>query len=623
MMAVINILALIVSVMIMAYITKEKIVDVLPAAVCMLVLILYLLGFAGHLSFIDFISIAVLASSAGWLFRKDRKTRREIGSYIGNAIKEPGTIIIFITILVVAFCVKDKMVTWWDDYNFWATDVKSLFYLDGFAGKYTNVAPEFGDYPPGTQMLKWWFLHFSPSVFREGLMFGGYYCMNLIFMAPLLRYLKGKNILVWILCAMTLWSFPSVAEAFYLDGTCADLTMALIYGAFLVSVLDREGHKEFFYYGRMALYLMVLILTKNVAFIWVAFGLIFALIYTVANKLKVSKWLFLSVAAALTEISWLGFCLLMRRVAKLTGTAFSMAAGGVDLPGYTGELIDSFKEAFLFYPLHRYETVMIDITPLGMCLLVILLFAVLLKQKRMTVRSGVWIGFFMLVSGLLYYGILLVSHLTIFAIEEQYLEPFGMISSIERYGVPFTIGSLYVIGYLFLRTSKSKYGAYLACILFVLLTADHQSAYRGLWGYEKTLAEAESARVGVMDENAEKLLETITRDGLKQGRILYLKDQADVRWIQHAYLGFEAAPVSVVSGYLSADYQNDEMQGRGEVLTAIDQSHAGYIYVNQLGPKRKESFAGMTVDSEFCYQQLYRIDESGGEIRLTAVNGVD
>ena len=83
--------------------------------------------------------------------------------------------------VVMTVCVSSKVVSWWDDYNFWATDVKSLFYLDGFAGKYANAAPEFGDYPPGTQMIKWWFMHFSPGRFREGLMFAGYYFMNLSF----------------------------------------------------------------------------------------------------------------------------------------------------------------------------------------------------------------------------------------------------------------------------------------------------------------------------------------------------------------------------------------------------------------------------------------------------------
>lgn len=600
-MVVINILALLVAVLLLAYITKEKIVDVLPIVISMLVLLLYVLGFIGHLSFIDIVSVTLLAVIGIWLFRKDKEERHRIKANMLENIREPGTIIIFLTILIVTFCVKDKMVTWWDDYNFWATDVKSLFYLDGFAGKYANVAPEFGDYPPGTQMLKWWFLHFSPTVFKEGLMFAGYYCMNLVFMAPLLRYAKGKNILVWILCGITLWSFPSVAEGFYLDGTCADLTMALVYGAFLVGVLDREGHSELFYYGRMALYLMVLMLIKNVAFIWVAFGLVFALIYMICNKLKIYKWLIVAGLAALAEGSWLLFCLMMRRVAKLTGTAVSMAAIGVDLPDYTGELIQSFLEAFLSYPLHRYQTVIIDITPLGLCILVILLFIVLIKQKRIKLKSDVWIGFFLLISGLLYYGILLVSHLTIFAIELQYLDPFGMVSSIERYGAPFTLGSLYVIAYLFLRSSKTKYGAYLACILFVLLTADHQSAYRGLWGYETTLAETESTRAEMIDEDAEKLLETIVQAGIEQGRVVYLKEQTEVSWVQHAYLGFEAAPVSVVSGYLSDE--NEEEARQQEVLTAVVESHAGYVYINQ-------------------EQQLYRVMESAGEIRLTAIKEV-
>ena len=59
-----------------------------------------------------------------------------------------------------------------------------------------------------------------------------------------------------------------------MDGCCADLTMALVYGAFLVSVAD-EKEDRFFYYGRQTLFLMVLVLCKNTGFLWAAFGLLF------------------------------------------------------------------------------------------------------------------------------------------------------------------------------------------------------------------------------------------------------------------------------------------------------------------------------------------------------------
>ena len=103
-----------------------------------------------------------------------------------------------------------------------------------------NAAAEFGDYPPGTQMLKWWFLHFSPGEFKEGLMFAGYYFMNLAFLFPMLKIIKKRNILQMAAGAAILWLFPAVAETFWCNGCCADLTMAVVYGAFLTAVADSK-----------------------------------------------------------------------------------------------------------------------------------------------------------------------------------------------------------------------------------------------------------------------------------------------------------------------------------------------------------------------------------------------
>ena len=94
---------------------------------------------------------------------------------------------------------------------------------------------------------------------------------------------------------------------------------------------------------------------------------------------------------------------------------------------------------------------------------------------------------------MVFYSINLISHLTIFAVETQYLEPFGMVSSIERYGAPFTIGGLYLLAFLAAGKGvdgarKSGTGA-LLCMVFVLLTADYAGAYRALWGYRSTVEE--------------------------------------------------------------------------------------------------------------------------------------
>lgn len=127
--------------------------------------------------------------------------------------------------------------------------------------------------------------------------------------------------------------------------------MALVYGAFLTAVIDHKGRGRFFYYGRQALFLMVLVLCKNTGFLWSAFGLLFDYGYhffflrsgkgagtgsgtaaETGGKSGGGKGFFAPLALVtllpvLTELSWLGFCVWNRRVAKLTGAAIQMATG--------------------------------------------------------------------------------------------------------------------------------------------------------------------------------------------------------------------------------------------------------------------------------------------------------
>ena len=618
-MAMIHIVSLLAAILLLSYGTKEKVVDCTPIAVGVLVLLLYFLAFFRGLFLIDYISIIFLLVLVVCFVLQRSEKKKAVLQYVREAVLHPGTLILFFTLITVSVCVSGKVVTWWDDYNFWATDVKSLFYLNGFAEKYANVAAEFGDYPPGTQLLKWWFLHLSPGQFGEGLMFAGYYCMNLVFMAPLLRYVRGRNPLILLLAAYTLWIFPSLAEVFYTDGCCADLTMAVLYGGFLIAVLDRKGHTDSFYFGRLALYLMVLVLTKNVAFLWVAFGLVFLWGYHLLKYGKKNLYSLFAVTLCpmVVEGSWLLFCLLNRRVAKLTGTAISMATGDLSLPDTTGQLVRAFCQAFISWPLHRWKTVMIDLSPLALMGL-ILLFLLILSARRVRGRREMrYITVFLMVNGILFYGINLASHLTIFAIEEQYLEPYGMVSSIERYGAPFTIGSLMVIAFLYLekeqpeRRFPAPYTGLLVCCGFVLLTADHNSAYRGLIGYRDSVAETLEERDEVLDTEAETFLQTTQQDFSGQSvRVLYLRDQDHISWVGNTYVNFEAAPVSVMHGTL-----NGETMTAQQLSQAIEEAHAGYVYVDQLGTETK-LLNEFTVDGAFQYQVLYRVIETSAGMRL-------
>ncbi len=635
-MFIIQITAFLVLIMAIGWKFRIHLVEAVPIGCGILILMLYLLAFFRRLSFSDGIALLWLGGAVVCVARLSGEKRKLLLDFVRQELLGASTLTALFLIVSVCICVSAKVVSWWDDYNFWATDVKSLFYLDGFAGKYANAAPEFGDYPPGTQLMKWWFLHFSPAEFREGLMFAGYYFMNLAFLCPLLKVIRKRNVFAMAAGAAVLWFFPAVAEAFWCDGCCADLTMAVVYGAFLVSVADKKNHERLFYYGRQALFLMILVLCKNTGVIWAAFGILFDVGYhflvlrrekngdeqksgTAVGKQPLSWRCLLGVilAPVLAEGSWLGFCLFNRRVAKLTGTAIQMATGAMHIPVYQEEMVRAFMEAFLKWPLHRYKTPAVDLSPLGLYLLILLIVFLLWHFRLLERRRAIYLGAFFAVTGVIFYSFNLISHLTIFSVETQYLEPFGMVSSIERYGAPFTIGGLYLLAFLIMNGQKTVRGAFL-CVAFVLLTTDHASACRALAGYRGTVDEVLDQRREIVDEAAERFLDAVgAGEHGRMGRVLYLRDSSDVSWVRNTYIGFEAAPVSVMYGNIDT-----EATESAEIVRAIEDTHAGYLYVDRLEGPGEELFIPFLDVSEvqkgavFEYECLYRVDETADGIRL-------
>lgn len=192
MMAVSNILAFCLLVLLLSIYWKERIVDVLPMALCILILILYPLAFFRRLSAIDWLSLGFLAGTAVY-FAAAKEKRQRLAKAAAQELVHGGTVAAVSLFLLTTIAVGGRIAVWWDDINFWATDVKALWALDGFAAKYANAASEFGDYPPGVQLVKWWFVHMRPDGFSEGLMFAGYYFAVFAFCMPLLRHIKSRK----------------------------------------------------------------------------------------------------------------------------------------------------------------------------------------------------------------------------------------------------------------------------------------------------------------------------------------------------------------------------------------------------------------------------------------------
>lgn len=661
-MFIVNILALIIVILALAIKFNRSMVETLPVAVCLLTLCLYILAFFDSLWISDVLGISILLYYLTKIVRASKEEKNLLKIKCIDKLKAPSFWVFTGLMILVAIGVASKMITWWDDYNFWATDVKAIYLSDGFAAKYHNVQPEFGDYPPATQLIKWFFLHMNPNSFNEGLMFTGYYFMLFSFMAPLLKFFDDKKIYVSVIAGILMILFPATVEAFHIDGCCADICMAACFGYFLISLYEIKCNSETpticdecrkedcnscikinksdmrFLLGRCALILCVMSLCKNTSFIWLGIAFVITLIFIKKDKLKTAVYIF--VPPAVSVGSWYVYCLINRRVAKLVSNSLKMATGQMGLPEYRGELLDSFFEAFLKWPLNRYSQGLINLSPLALILLMTAGFVLLGVFKKISKQDSIYLAVICPAMGLVITGILLVSHLTIFATEDQYLEPFAMVSSIERYGAPFGIGMLMLLFYLLLQSAgvntdsdtndgatkkygngsvnesinelrksvAAKYAPYMVIAAFILLTTDYISLYRGYWGYRTGLPEITAEREGLINQDIISLNKILDNEAkIEIGRVLYVRDFSDLSWISHAYISYAMAPLSVVYEYV------DDL-----AVPVREASMRGLAYQDENG--YKEANTGMVAPPGFGGKTVAQNAESGYDALLRRAN---
>lgn len=602
---------------------NEDFYDTFPMTVSALILFMYVMAFIKGLPYVDYVIGGLLIGiliGGFWIKGEDAKQRLITA---GRMLFSWQSLVLLAACVAITFLVNEKAALWWDDINYWAVDAKALYYNGGFAGKYGNVAPEFGDYPPAIQLFKWFFLHLSPDGFREGLMFGAYHCLNLIYMLPLLKKLPKNNPFLLLTGMLGIFLLPGIADGIAKEGTCADVTMGIVYGAFLWSVFDDKEHTDLFYYSRLMLYISVLVLTKSVGIEWAFFGMVFFLLFRFyrakENGIPAKKiWLHmgrLAAACLLTEGSWLAFCLVNRRVAKLTGAAVRTAVSG-DFSFFSNSLekMKIYAEGFALHPMHGEKTWGIDLTSAAFLLL---LFVVLFLYRKFSLLQQ-WetkrLAFFIGLTAFMAYGIIFLGHITIFSQELQYQDAYVIAKSIARYGAPFTLGLIYL--FMGILVQKKEQMGYVICFAVILLTTSLPGAYQTVYGYRNTLQEdvvqrdaMVEAEARIFHEKIKKLKDDNESGELFKTRTLYLRDNNTIHWVKDTYISFEVSPVPVVYGGIAAD------MGKEQIMETIRSSHAAYLYADKVMGDTAHLFDGMT-EGPFQYETFYKIIEENGVVRL-------
>ncbi len=518
--------------------------------------------------------------------------------------------------------------TWWDDVNYWATDAKALYYLNGFTGKYGNVAPEFGDYPPGIQIMKWCFAKLCLTEYKEGLTFAGYYCMNVIFCLPLLKRLKGKNILYQVIGLICVFLLPGVCNDVWSHGACADVTMGIVYGAVIIAIFDYEDTGKAFYYIRIALLMSLLTLCKSVGFEWMIYsavllaGMTFVCgdryVRLFGAKQRIYA-LFTVMTAVSFQMSWWIYCLINRRIAKLTSSGAHMAARGITIPDNAGTKAKLYLSGFSFCPMHTNRTIALDLSALVMIIIIALVLITLIVLKKLDRKESVLLTLYVLVTAIIAYGIIFVGHITIFAGESQYDTAEVMAISISRYAAPFTIGTMMMLMYIIINRCNERY-ALIGCAVFILITTDYTAAAYALGGYRTGREQDIADRDSMVDDNGYLYAATVKEDEALWGhRVLYFRDDTVIHWVKDTYINYEAAPVpTVYAGINPATMSADDIAAR------IKELHAEYVYIEDVGYLEEiplsEILSPIMAEGEtFNYETVYRVINNSTENRVNLI----
>ena len=601
---------------------KENILDTAAVSFAGLLMLMYLLSFFRGLKALTVISILVALYVVFRMFTDARAGKisfaKELAEY-GKVLAEPGLILAVVCTAVVGVLTKNQVFTWWDDINFWSSDAKQIFYLDGFSGKYGNVSPEFGDYPPITSLAKWLFLQLGGGEYIESLQFLGYFALGLIFLLPMLakvteaikasRIGKYSKVLLQIIAFVCVALFPGVFNGIIYYGTPADITMAIVYGALLLAIYDSYGHGKAFYFARIGLYTAVLLLTKSVGFEWAIFALIFYMVVANRDKLMWLPVLFAGVSYG----SWLLFCFVNRRVAKLTGAGIRMATSGTyTAPDNTYDKMRYFAEGFMFQPMHSDYNPTVDLSTGAV---VLLIFGALIGMYYLCILGKSEFkktALFTLITGILAYALVFMAHISLFQTEDQYLDAYAMGISIARYCAPFTLGSAYLIiglGFNRLKAGNVKkkllvFGA--ACALFVILCADYSGVYKYLRGYRDQLAENTAYVSDMVGDDGKELVSAVSDKAYWGKRVLVLRDGHEYYWVHNTYISKEASPVALVyDTFLLEEDSADTIRQK-----LID-SHASYFYVEDKDGTAKELFSDTVSDGEFEPGAVIKIEGAG------------
>lgn len=304
----VNVPAAILLVLMLCLYTRRSVEIAIPLAISLAMPVLLVLAAARGLSYVDWFSAVFLAVTGAWLVREihgGRVTRTAVCAFFKKQVFTPGLACFALLGVFWTLANQDRAVLNYDEYNYWATQVRSLYVSGGLVNGARTCCMEHAAYPPGMQLMEWWFMHLRGQ-WHEGTLYTSAFWLNSAFLLPLARRITWRQWWMTGLFVAGVIALPTVLTGHAYSMLATDTTLGVIFGA-LLCVLWSEGRAPYAPLAAGAL-MTALVLSKQTGILWAVAGMAFLLMTRGRKTLRNRRWLLACAAPVAMLALWQAFC---------------------------------------------------------------------------------------------------------------------------------------------------------------------------------------------------------------------------------------------------------------------------------------------------------------------------
>lgn len=462
MVALINILGFLSLCCILALRLERALVFTAPLATALWIFTLYILALCRALAVFDGLCLLLIALCAFLYIRRGAWCR------LPELLFAPSAIAMYCVLLISFLLLKGILVWNRDDLGCWALEVKSITYFKGFAPKGQHAAMLYGSYYPGVSLMRWWTAHIAPAYF-DGMMAVASAWLFVLILSPFFALLRCPRLLspfFGVAIAGIFLLLPSVVDTMCYMNLCAELPMSaaftlLLWSAFYTDEKLRRPSLAAAFFFLFFFKLPGLAFGLSLLLFFMVLGRRGYLILPACNSAAEQSLALAGIAlpCLIPSMSWHIFCIIMGRTDYFTVSMPSAKSAGAGFAGFWatcgGPYLKSLAQAFFSYPLHVLPDGIIDLSALCIILLFLALcLAAVRLVPEMSRPLRIYAVYICIVAVLLFWGLYFV-HCFVFR-EDAYFIPEYMCYTISRYGLPFLLGTLLFLIYVYMQRMLSS-----------------------------------------------------------------------------------------------------------------------------------------------------------------------